>query len=352
MSTPTVPAATDTQDFQTLLDEVEQTLLVRHERITDAQAYALAELAHQALDPDSQALTRMLDLAHRVRLDWCGEEVSLESILSTKTGGCPEDCAFCSQSSTFDTDVKPQAYLTREQVVLAATSAQENGATEFCMVLAIKGPDALAMAHILDSVEAITTETDLEVAVSAGLLSKDQAVTLADAGVVRYNHNLESARSFFPRICTTHDWQERLDTCEHVRESGMELCSGGILGMGESPAQRAELALALASLEPTEVPVNFLNPRPGTPLEQQLTLDPRVALHGVALFRLVIPWAMLRYAGGREVVLGDLQGTGLLGGANGMIIGNYLTTLGRTPQQDVQMLADLQVPVKALTGLL
>ncbi|CAN5514598.1 biotin synthase BioB [soil metagenome] len=352
MSTTTTHADTGAADFQGLLDEVEQQLLGRREQITADQAYQLADLAEQAMDPDSVALTRMLDLAHRVRLDWCGEEISLESILSTKTGGCPEDCAFCSQSSTFDTDVKPQPFLSREQVLQAATSAQANGATEFCMVLAIKGPDALAMEHILDSVQAVHAETDLEVAISAGLLTAAQAQTMADAGVVRYNHNLESARSFFPRICTTHDWQERLDTCHFVRDSGMELCSGGILGMGESPAQRAELALSLAALEPTEVPVNFLNPRPGTPMGQQLVLDPRVALHGVALFRLVIPWAMLRYAGGREMVLGDLQGTGLLGGANGMIIGNYLTTLGRTPQADLQMLQDLKVPVKALTGLL
>ena len=208
------------------------------------------------------------------------------------------------------------------------------------------------MRHILDSAELIQSETQLEVAVSAGLLTREQAQTLADAGVVRYNHNLEAAESYFDNIVTTHSWKERWDTCQHVRDVGMELCSGGILGMGETPRQRAELALALAELEPTEVPVNFLNPRPGTPLEQQLVLDPRVALHGIALFRLIIPWAMLRYAGGREIVLGDLQATGLLGGANGLIIGNYLTTLGQSPDEDLQMLADIEVPVKALTGLL
>lgn len=352
MSAVTAGPAHARDDHQQLLDEVEEALLGRKEPITAEQAYALAELASEAMDPDSSALKRMLDLAHRVRLAWCGEEVALESILSTKTGGCPEDCAFCSQSSTFATDVKPQPYLSRDQVVTAATSAQANGATEFCMVLAIKGPDERAMAHILEATAAVHAETDLEVAVSAGLLSREQAVTLAEADVVRYNHNLEAAESYFPSICTTHEWSERWDTCTYVREVGMELCSGGILGMGESARQRAELALALASLEPTEVPVNFLSPRPGTPLEQQLVLDPRVALHGVALFRLIIPWAMLRYAGGRELVLGDLQGTGLLGGANGMIIGNYLTTLGQTPQADLKMLSDLEIPVKALTGLL
>ena len=342
-----------------LLDEVEAALLDRRELITEEQAYALAELAELVDGQDDPStnqwddpLPRMLDLAHRVRLAWCGEEVSLESILSTKTGGCPEDCAFCSQSSTFNTLVKPQPYLTREQVVSAAKDAEANGATEFCLVLAIKGPDERAMAHLLEATEAIQSETSLEVALSAGLLTQEQAQALADAGVVRYNHNLESAESFFPQICTTHSWKERWQTCQYVRETGMEVCSGGILGMGETARQRAELALALRDLEPTEVPVNFLNPRPGTPLEDQTILDPRLALHGVALFRLIIPFAMLRYAGGREVVLGDLQAAGILGGANGMIVGNYLTTLGSSVSDDIKMLNDLQVPVKALTGLL
>ncbi|MGH8910794.1 MAG: biotin synthase BioB [Egibacteraceae bacterium] len=330
-----------------LLDDVEAALLDRRELIAADQAYALADLAG-----DAGALPHLLDLAHRVRVAWCGEAVSLESILSTKTGGCPEDCAFCSQSAAFRTPVKPQPYLTRDQVVRAAGGAQAAGATEFCLVLAIKGPDRRAMAHILDSVEAIHAETDLEVAVSAGILTREQAGELAAAGVVRYNHNLETAESFFPRICTTHSWGERWDTCVFVRDAGMEVCSGGILGMGETPRQRAELALALRALEPAEVPVNLLNPRPGTPLAQAPLLSPAEALHGIALLRLVIPFATLRYAGGREVVLGDLQAAGILGGANGMIVGNYLTTLGRPAAADLQMLHDLRIPIKALTGLL
>lgn len=347
---PTVPAA----DPDALMDEVEAALLQRRELISEAHAHALADLVTLLdAEPGSPAdpLPRMLELAHRVRLAWCGEEVSLESILSTKTGGCPEDCAFCSQSSAFSTPVKPQPYLSRAQVVRAAADAQAKGATEFCLVLAIKGPDERAMAHILEAAEAIQIETDLEVAVSAGLLTRDQALAIAAAGVVRYNHNLETAESYFPNICTTHTWGERWDTCRHVRAAGMQLCSGGILGMGETARQRAELALDLRALEPTEVPVNFLNPRPGTPLQHATILEPRIALHGVALFRLIIPFAMLRYAGGREVVLGDLQAAGILGGANGLIVGNYLTTLGRAAEEDVRMLADLQVPVKALTGL-
>jgi biotin synthase len=330
-----------------LLDHVEAALLDRRELIDADQAYALADLAG-----DTSTLARLLDLAHRVRVAWCGELVFLESILSTKTGGCPEDCAFCSQSAAFKTPVKPQPYVSRDKVVRAAASAQEAGATEFCLVLAIKGPDQRAMAHILSSVEAIHAKTDLEVAVSAGILTYEQAHELATAGVVRYNHNLETAESFFPQICTTHTWQERWDTCAWVRAAGMQVCSGGIFGMGETPRQRAEFALALRDLEPAEVPVNFLNPRPGTPLEHASLLSPHEALHGIALLRLVIPFATLRYAGGREIVLGDLQAAGILGGANGMIIGNYLTTLGRPPSEDLRMLHDLRVPVKALTGLL
>jgi len=337
---------------EALLDDVETALLDRRELITDDQAYALAELAGDLDGSADDPLGRLLDLAHRVRVAWCGEPVSLESILSTKTGGCPEDCAFCSQSAAFPTLVKPQPYLSRDQVVRAARDAQDAGATEFCLVLAIKGPDERAMAHIFEAVDAIQTETELEVAVSAGLLTRPQARAIAAAGVVRYNHNLEAAASFFPSICTTHSWSERWDTCVYVRETGMEVCSGGILGMGETPRQRAELALALRALEPSEVPLNFLNPRPGTPLGGAALMDPRAALHGVALFRLIIPFATLRYAGGREVVLGDLQGAGVLGGANGLIVGNYLTTLGRSTAADQAMLADLQVPVKALRGLL
>ncbi|MDQ3973735.1 MAG: biotin synthase BioB [Actinomycetota bacterium] len=332
-----------------LLDDIEARLLGRRETVSAQQACALADLAGAL---DGGILQRLLDLAHRVRLAWCGQPVSLESILSTKTGGCPEDCAFCSQSAAFRSPVKPQPYLGRDEVARAAADAQAAGATEFCLVLAIRGPDERAMAHLLEAVDAVRAQTDLAVAVSAGLLTLRQAGTLAAAGVVRYNHNLEAAESFFPAICSTHSWRQRWDTCRHVREAGMQLCSGGILGLGETPRQRAELALALRDLEPAEVPVNFLNPRPGTPLQHAGLLDPQVALHAVALFRLVLPSATLRYAGGREVVLGDLQAAGILGGANGLIVGNYLTTLGRPAADDVRMLRQLRVPIKALSGLL
>jgi biotin synthase len=201
------------------------------------------------------------------------------------------------------------------------------------------------MAQILAATAAVHAETGLNVAVSAGILTRDQAVRLAAGGVHRYNHNLETARSFFPDIVTTHSWAERFETCQHVRAAGMELCCGVLLGMGESVAQRIELLEQLRQVDPVEIPVNFLNPRPGTPLADRDLVAPVEALRWIALLRLALPAVLLRYAGGREVTLRDLQAMGMAAGINGLIIGNYLTTLGRRPEQDLQMLQDLAMPV-------
>lgn len=340
-------------DPQRLLHEVEARLLgTPRQEIDAAHAFAIAEVDIDAAIGDGTVLDRLLALAHRVRVAWTSDEVALESIVSGKTGGCPEDCSFCSQSSAFDTGVLPQPLLTPTEVLLAAQEAQASGASEFCIVYAVRGPDVRLMRNILDLTAIVRERTQMSVAVSAGILDADQARSLADAGVVKYNHNLESSRSFFPEIVATHGWEERWQTLDLVREHGMEVCSGGIVGMGESPAQRAELALELAAFRPTETPINFLNPRPGTPLEHAEVMGPREALRSVALFRLVLPWTLLRLAGGREVALKDVQAAGILGGVNGLIVGNYLTTLGQTPQDDLKMLADLDVPVRALQDVL
>jgi biotin synthase len=185
------------------------------------------------------------------------------------------------------------------------------------------------------------------------MLTQEQVDRLAALGIHRYNHNLETARSYFPRVVTTHTWAERWETLRMVRDAGMEVCCGGILGLGETTEQRAEFAIQLQSLDPHEVPLNFLNPRPGTPLSDQPVLDARDALRAIAAFRLALPRTILRYAGGREITLGDL-GTrdGLLGGVNAVIVGNYLTTLGRSPDEDLALLDELSMPVKALSATL
>jgi len=304
------------------------------------------------LNLPNEDLPQALQLAHEVRMRWCGPEVEVEGIVSIKTGGCPEDCHFCSQSGVFTSPVRA-VWLDIPALVEAAKQTAATGATEFCIVAAVRGPDERLMAQVRDGIAAIRREVDINIAASLGMLSQPQVDELAAMGVHRYNHNLETARSYFPQIVTTHTWQERWDTLRMVRDAGMEVCCGGILGLGESVEQRAEFAVQLAELDPHEVPLNFLNPRPGTPLGDRPVLDSRDALRAIAAFRLALPRTILRYAGGREITLGDL-GTrdGLLGGVNAVIVGNYLTTLGRPASEDLALLGELSMPVKALSSTL
>jgi len=320
-------------------------LVVRAERLPDP---LLAELAGV---PDS-VVPSLAALAHEVRLAWCGDVVEIEGILSAKTGGCPEDCHFCAQSSRFDTPVLATPFLDTDQVVNAARETAALGASEFCLVLAVRGPDERTMQRLLQLVPLVQDATGLNVAVSAGILDPSQAQRLAAGGVHRYNHNLETARSFFPKIVTTHTWEERADTCRLVKEAGMELCCGVLLGMGETDTQRLELIAQLAELDPTEVPINFLDPRPGTPLAIRRPLQPLDAIRWIAMFRLGLPGVILRYAGGRELTLGELQAMGMTAGINALIVGNYLTTLGRRPDVDIGMLRDLRMPIGALSKVL
>jgi biotin synthase len=301
--------------------------------------------------PDA-ALTDLLQLAHEVRMRWCGPEVEVEGIVSLKTGGCPEDCHFCSQSGLFSSPVRA-AWLDIPSLVEAAVQTAATGATEFCIVAAVRGPDERLMAQMREGVAAIRAACDINVAASLGMLTQEQVDDLADMGVHRYNHNLETSRSYFPHVVTTHTWEERWSTLLMVREAGMEVCCGGIVGMGESLEQRAEFAAQLAELQPHEVPLNFLNPRPGTPFGDQPVMPASDALRTIAAYRLAMPRTILRYAGGREITLGDL-GTreGLLGGINAVIVGNYLTTLGRPATDDLALLDELSMPVKALNATL
>ena len=316
-------------------------LLDERRPLESGELAALAQLS-------AEATGTLADLAHEVRLAWCGDTVEVEGILSAKTGGCPEDCHFCSQSARFATPVQPIPLLDPAEVALAARETAKLGASEFCLVYAVRGPDARLMERILALVPAVQRE-GLQVAISAGILSREQAERFAAGGVHRYNHNLETARSFFPEIVTSHSWEERWKTCRFVQAAGMELCCGVLLGMGESDAQRLELLEQLRELAPCEVPINFLNPRPGTPLADRALVPAREALRWIALFRLGLPSTILRYAGGREVTLGELQEVGMRSGVNALIIGNYLTTLGRAPAEDLAMLERLSMPIGALS---
>ena len=302
--------------------------------------------------PDEN-VPQLLALAHEVRRRWCGDEVEVEGIVSLKTGGCPEDCHFCSQSGQFASPVRAVS-LDVAALVRAARETRATGATEFCIVAAVRGPDARLLEQVEAAVQAIRADgNDIHIACSLGILTPEQVGQLVAIGVHRYNHNLETARSHFPSVVTTHTWDERFETLRLVREAGMEVCCGGILGRGETLEQRAELAVQLADVRPDEVPLNFLDPRPGTPFGELPTVGVTDALRAIAAFRLALPRTILRFAGGREVTLGDL-GTrdGLLGGVNAVIVGNYLTTLGRPPREDLTLLDELRMPVKTLSSAL
>jgi biotin synthase len=326
-----------------ILAEAREQVLERGVGLTQDQVLAVLQLSDQRLDD-------LLALAHEVRMRWCGPEVEVEGIISLKTGGCPEDCHFCSQSGLFASPVR-SAWLDIPSLVEAAKQTAKSGATEFCIVAAVRGPDERLLAQVAAGIEAIRDEVDIQIACSLGMLTQEQVERLSAMGVHRYNHNLETAKSFFPAVVTTHTWEERWDTLSMVREAGMEVCCGGILGMGETLEQRAEFAANLAELDPHEVPLNFLNPRPGTPFGDLDVLPASEALKAVAAFRLALPRTMLRFAGGREITLGDLGAKqGILGGINAVIVGNYLTTLGRPAEADLELLDDLQMPIKALNA--
>jgi biotin synthase len=292
-------------DSRSLINAAGVALLDERRQLTADELRELAAL------PD-EAVPQLAALAHEVRLAWSGPTVEVEGILSAKTGGCPEDCHFCSQSAQFETVVQATPFLDTDEVLAAARETAAIGASEFCIVLAVRGPDEKVMQRLEELVPLVQQETGLQVAVSAGILTEEQAARLHAVGTHRYNHNLETSQSFFPNIVTTHSWEERFETCELVRRHGMELCCGVLLGMGE-------------------------------------LVQPLEAIRWIALFRLALPSVILRYAGGREVTLRELQSLGLTAGINALIIGNYLTTLGRSPEEDLQMLADLRMPIGALS---
>ncbi|MGH8969914.1 MAG: biotin synthase BioB [Actinomycetes bacterium] len=327
-------------------------LAIAHRQVLDEGRGLDEGQVRDVLALPDDALPDALALAHDVRLRWCGPEVEVEGIVSVKTGGCPEDCHFCSQSGLFQSPVRA-AWLDIPSLVRAATETAATGATEFCIVAAVRGPDERLMRQMREGVAAIREAVDINVAASLGMLTQEQVDDLAEMGVHRYNHNLETARSYFPAVVTTHTWEERWSTLTMVRDAGMEVCCGGIVGMGETLAQRAEFAAQLAELDPDEVPLNFLNPRPGTPFGDLPVMAAADALRTIAAFRLALPRTILRYAGGREITLGDL-GTrdGMLGGVNAVIVGNYLTTLGRSPEEDLGLLGELGMPVKALSEVI
>ncbi|WP_018703785.1 biotin synthase BioB [Anaeromusa acidaminophila] len=282
--------------------------------------------------------------AHKVRQAFGGNHVDMCGVLSARTGQCSEDCKFCSQSIHYSTQVAPHALLPIAQLVEEAKAAEQAGAKRISLVTSGKGMEGDAdFEAIILRIQAIAAETKLQVCANLGTLNRQQAMRLRDAGVRRYAHNLETSVRFYPDICTTHPYQERAATLAAAKEAGLELCSGGIIGLGEDWQDRIDLALALREFAVQSVPINILNPIPGTPLSEQKPLPVLEILHTIALFRLLLPEPIVRPAGGREINLRDMQGAAMLAGANGLIVGHYLTFSGRNTAADFQMAADAQL---------
>jgi biotin synthase len=308
-----------------------------------AGAELVRELA--VLPPDR--IPELLSLADEVRSHYTGNAIAVEVLYNAKKGGCSEDCNFCSQSARYATDVGAEPLSTVEGFVAAARAAHERGAGEFCIVVAVRGPSEKLLERVCAATTAIKSELPLTVAVSLGILTDGHLERLAHTGVDKVNHNLETSERYFPSVCSTHTYAERWETCLRVKRYGLELCCGGIIGMGETLDDRIAFLAALQELQPEEVPVNFLNPRPGTPFGGRPLLDPAEALRFVAMVRLALPRALVRFAGGREVTLRGLQDLGMRSGASGIVLGDYLTTPGRGDAEDFGMLDRLGFEVLA-----
>lgn len=298
--------------------------------------------AERLFDTPDEHLLALLDAANRLRRERFGRGVDLCSCINAKSGNCPEDCRFCAQSVRHESNTKIHPLLSENEILANARKMAAAGAHRFCIVVSgrrLKG--SAERTRVLKNIEKIRKTTSLHTCASLGFLEPDWARRLAAAGLERYHHNLESAPSFYPQVCTTHPIERRIETLHTASDAGLEVCSGGIWGLGETPAQRIEMALTLRGLPVMSVPINLLNPIPGTPLENQPPESPLDHLKMVAVYRLILPEAEIRFAGGREANLRQLMPLGLLAGANGLMIGNYLTTRGRDIGKDMEMLADL-----------
>ncbi|KAB2947965.1 MAG: biotin synthase BioB [Candidatus Methanoperedens sp.] len=279
-------------------------------------------------------------LANHVRSK-LGNRVDLCSIINAKCGLCSEDCKFCAQSAHNDTEITPYPLMDEEEILNMAQMMEEEGAARFCIVTSGKEVNGEDFENILSSLRRIRKETGLSVCISSGVLTDERAFALKSAGATRIHHNLETSRNFFNKICTTHTYDEKIKTIYVAKNAGLEVCCGGIIGMGESVSDRLELAFTLRDMDVDSIPINILNPIKGTPIGIEKPIDPLEILKTIAVFRLILPGKNIRIAGGREKNLRDLQSLCLLAGANGLILGNYLTTAGRTPRDDIQMIIDL-----------
>lgn len=299
---------------------------------------------------------RLLDTRHILTLAKCaniitrkftGELVDVEMLINAKAGRCPEDCSFCAQSTFYDSQSGIDKYplLPKQIIIEQAQKAKQGGANSFCLVCAYRTPSEKDFEQICDTIVELKKKVAIDVNVSLGFMTRERARRLKSIGVKRYNHNLETPESLFAQICKTHDFKDRVNTAKIVKEEGLELCCGGIIGMGETLKQRLELAFAIKSLRPDEVPINILIPRQGTPLANLPPMEPTDAIKTIAVWRFIMPKTILKIAGGRELHLKDKERLALKAGANGIITGGYLTTRGNNIEKDMTMIKEIGLKV-------
>lgn len=305
---------------------------------TFEEASRLMEIARQ------RDIVSLISFANIIREELKGHVIDLCAIINAKSGRCSEDCSFCSQSAHYITDIERYPLVSMEKIAESAKEASNIGANRFGIVVSgenIKDPGELK--SICTAIEDMPSRVDIGRCASLGTLTRETARDLKKAGLERYHHNLETSESFFPKICTTHSYQERVNTVKIAKEEGFRVCCGGIFGLGETPEQRLEFAFTLKELEVDSIPLNFLNPIPGTPLENAPPIPPMEILKIIAVFRFIHPTKDIRVCGGRQRNLRGIQPLMYLAGANATMIGNYLTTSGSNPKEDLQLIEDLML---------
>lgn len=306
---------------------------LRGEMLSEEEALAILRA------PDEELLD-ILAAAYRVRRHYFRNTVQLYFLMNAKSGLCPEDCHYCSQSKVSEADIPRYNLLSREKLLDGARLAAERNSKTYCIVISARGPSEREIQAVEKMVPEIKSKYDLEICACLGLLTHDQAQRLAACGVNKVNHNLNTSPEYYEQICTTHTYQDRVATLAACREAGLALCSGGIIGMGEQDEDVVRMALALRELKVESIPLNFLIDISGTPLQRTKNLTPRYCLKALAMFRLVNPSSEIRIAGGRELHLGSMQCLGLYA-ANSVFVGDYLTTAGQAPEADYKMIEEM-----------
>jgi biotin synthetase len=322
-----------------VINRLEEKVLAGQE-VTREEARELGEL-------DGPDLYQLFAAASRIRDLRAGTKVDLCSIVNAKSGACSENCKFCAQSAHHQTEIDIYDLLDEESILERALQMEAEGAKRYSLVTSGRGIREGDFVKVLGIYRRLARETNLKLCASLGIITEDMARRLKETGVTTYHHNLETAASYFPQICTTHSYQDRINTIKACRAAGLAICSGGIISMGESMAQRLEMAFALRELNVQSVPLNILSPIAGTPLEKQNVLPPLEILQTIAIYRFILPEASLRFAAGRENALRNLQAMGYLAGINATLVGSYLTTSGRTVAEDIQMILDMGLEVEA-----